>query len=246
MKKNIKDKDLYISTSDVTVSVKGKINENSKPTDYIDGKGYLNEENHIIWIFSSGGKPKAANAYPYFWFEDDKIKYSEPLENMKRAFDSSMIKDYSVEIIVEETKEGEELFDEDAINDMNAAAAFYVPTIYETDDFLKKVVKTTIIEKGIDINRLKGKTDQKYILPNMKAALDHNTKMSVLYFCCWMELLGCDFDVIISDSGTDTTDPLKFDIRYSSVNNKLYRNENGELVECLLAKESKDEDEDEE
>ena len=243
--KSLNKKDLFISTSDMTVSVVGYINKDNKPSDYINGKGYINDDK-IVWIFSQKGKPRNENAYPYFWFDEDKIVFSKPQENMLKAFNSDMIKDLSFKIIVDETKEGEELFDEAAITDMNAAAAFYVPTIYEKDDFLKKVVKTTIIEKGIDINRLKGKTDKKYFLPNMKAALDHDTKMSVLYFCYWMELLGCDFDIIIADSGSDTTDPLKFDIRYSSVNNKMYRNENGELVECEIATKSFDDDGDDE
>ena len=105
--------------------------------------------------------------------------------------------DISLVNIIEKTKPNEVLYDEQEIQDMNSAASFYVPIINDSDDFLKKIVKNTIIAKGIDINRLKGKTDQKYVLPNMKAALENKTKMSVIYFCCWMELLGCDFQILL-------------------------------------------------
>ena len=37
----------------------------------------------------------------------------------------------------------------------------------------------------------------------MKHALQHKTKMSVSYFCKWMELLGCNFEICISDNTND-------------------------------------------
>ena len=225
----------YRSTTERTVSVVGMVDKNNEGKErgvFLDGKGYIDEDENI-WIYCGAGKPKNANAYPYFWLnEEGEKEFSEPQENMKKAFNVTNMKDMSLQIIVEKTGENEELFDEDAINDMNAAAAFYVPQIRESDDFLKKVVKNTIIAKGIDINRLKVKTEQKYILPNMKAALDNKTKMSVMYFCCWMELLGCDFQVSICDNGTDDGDPLKNTLIYISDKDKVYRDVNGELIEC--------------
>ena len=141
--------------------------------------------------------------------------------------------DISLVNIIEKTKPNEVLYDEQEIQDMNSAASFYVPIINDSDDFLKKIVKNTIITKGIDINRLKGKTDQKYVLPNMKAALENKTKMSVIYFCCWMELLGCDFQIDIIDNGLDSTNKLKTDLIYTSNTDKVYKSINGDLVECI-------------
>ena len=225
----------YVSTSERTVSVVGMVDKSKEEKEngvFLDGKGYIDEDENI-WIYCGAGKPKNPNAYPYFWLnEDGEKEFSEPQENMKKAFNVVNMKDMSLEVIVDKTNENEELFDEEAINDMNAAAAFYVPQIRESDDFLKKTVKNTIIAKGIDINRLKVKTEQKYILPNMKAALDNKTRMSVMYFCCWMELLGCDFQISVSDNGTDETDPLKGELVYLSDKDKVYRNIKGEMIEC--------------
>ena len=43
----------------------------------------------------------------------------------------------------------------------------------------------------------------------MKQALEKSTKMSVIYFASWMEILGLDFEIIVKDNGQDRIDPLK-------------------------------------
>ena len=106
---------------------------------------------------------------------------------------------------------------------MNTGASLFVPIDKESDDFLKKIIKTAIKEKGIDISRLKYKMDEKYILPNMKAALQNDTKMSVAYFTIWCELLGLSFSVQVTDNGTDEQDPLKEDLIYTSDADKVMK-----------------------
>ena len=225
----------YVSTNERTVSVVGMVDRKNEEVDehtYQDGKGYI-DENESIWIYCAAGKPKNRNAYPYFWKNDEgKKEFSDPPEIIRKAYSTSNMVDMSLVNIVDNTKPGEVLYNEKEINDMNAAASFFVPVINEKDDFLKKIVKSTIIEKGIDINRLKGKTNEKYMLPNMKAALINSTKMSVIYFCCWMDLLGCDFEVTILDNGdTAKSDPLKTPIVYQSYKDGLNKIVNNELVE---------------
>lgn len=224
---------MYISTSNRTVSVVGFLNKEKKQKKevYIDGKGYIDDDG-IVWIFSGGGKPHAADEYPYFWITDKKEKeFSNPSENMLNAFKEENMVDMSLVNIVDRTEPDEELFDEEAINDMNAAAEIYVPPIKKTDDYLKKIVKAVIIKKGININRLKSKTDEKYMIPNMRSALNNDTKMSVLYFSKWMELLGCDFQIDVRDNGEDTQNPLKTDVSYDSYRDKVGTVQRGELVE---------------
>lgn len=238
----------YVSTSDRTVSVVGMVDKNNEEKEtqvFQDNKGYIDED-QFVWIFCSSGKPKNKNAYPYFWLnEEGKKEFSDPSEIIKKAFSVSNMVDMSLVNIVDKTEPGEQLFNEEEINDMNAAAAFYVPTIKDKDDFLKKIVKTTIIEKGIDINRLKGKTDQKYQLPNMKAALQSDTKMSVVYFINWMNLFGCDFEITILDTGEDKTDPLKNPLVYQSYSDKLSNLVDGDLIEVNTGKYVDEEDDDE-
>ena len=177
----------YINTTERTVSVNGMIKENDSKSDYEDGKGYINS-NDEIWIYVNKKPPKnAINAYPYFWFNKDGIKeYSEPSVLMKNVFKVDSLQDISVLNIINTTDPNEQLYNEAEILDINASANFYIPIINKDDDFLKKIVKIIIIEKGIDINRLKSKTEMPYILPNMKTALQNKTKMSVSYFTAWI------------------------------------------------------------
>lgn len=220
----------YVSGNARAVSVVGYITDTN--FNYEDGKGYLDDDGYV-WIFCKSGKPKNSDEYPYFWIEDENIMYSIPDDDIRDKFNIDNMIDISLVNIIEKTKPNEVLYDEQEIQDMNSAASFYVPIINDSDDFLKKIVKNTIITKGIDINRLKGKTDQKYVLPNMKAALENKTKMSVIYFCCWMELLGCDFQIDIIDNGLDSTNKLKTDLIYTSNTDKVYKSINGDLVECI-------------
>jgi hypothetical protein len=220
----------YVSGNARAVSVVGYITDTN--FNYEDGKGYLDDDGYV-WIFCKNGKPKNSDEYPYFWIEDENIMYSIPDDEIRDKFNIDNMIDISLVNIIEKTKPNEVLYDEQEIQDMNSAASFYVPIINDSDDFLKKIVKNTIITKGIDINRLKGKTDQKYVLPNMKAALENKTKMSVIYFCCWMELLGCDFQIDIIDNGLDSTNKLKTDLIYTSNTDKVYKSINGDLVECI-------------
>jgi hypothetical protein len=220
----------YVSGNARAVSVVGYITDTN--FNYEDGKGYLDDSGYV-WIFCKNGKPKNSDEYPYFWIEDENIMYSIPDDEIRDKFNIDNMIDISLVNIIEKTKPNEVLYDEQEIQDMNSAASFYVPIINDSDDFLKKIVKNTIITKGIDINRLKGKTDQKYVLPNMKAALENKTKMSVVYFCCWMELLGCDFQIDIIDNGLDSTNKLKTDLIYTSNTDKVYKSINSDLVECI-------------
>ena len=118
--------------------------------------------------------------------------------------------------IVEQTKPTDIMYNEQAINDLNNAASRYIPIIHEEDDYLKKIVKEAIIRKNVDINRLKSKMQVSYNLLNMKQALEKSTKMSVVYFMLWMEILGLDFEIKIKDNGQDRIDPLKEPLIYSS------------------------------
>ena len=92
------------------------------------------------------------------------------------------------------------------------------------------MVKAAIIKKGIDINRLKVKTEQKYVLPNMRSVLDNETKMSTTNFYRWMDLLGVNFNMVISDDGSDS-ETLKNPIIFQSGSDSLGEIINGEIVD---------------
>lgn len=227
----------YISSKERTVSIIGYVNsqEELDKDDFTDSKGYI-DENGQVWIYNCKGKPKNANEYPFFWINDEKkAEFSKPTEIMLKSFNVDRLVDMSLVNIVNLTKPNEKLFNEEEINDVISSASFYIPDIKSDDDYLKKLIKYTIIKKKIDVNRLKSKTGEKYMLPNMKAALNSTTKTSVIYFALWMELLGCDFTITITDDGTDPADPLKTPIVFESHTNKISDLVGDELIESTVA-----------
>jgi len=226
----------YISTNLRTISVEGFISEEGD-TNYIENKGYIDKDGYI-WIYSKE-KPKGMkmDAYPYFWFnEDNKIEFNNVSDFIKNIYNTNNLRDIDIVSIIDKTKEGEVLYNEEEIIDMNASSNFYIPIIKESDDFLKKVVKMIIIEKGINIKRLKSKTGMSYTLPNMITALNNDTKMSVNYFVSWMELLGCSFEIVIRDNGTDKVNPLKHDHIYENDTNKTIMINGNKEVEVDMSK----------
>ena len=242
---------LYINTSDKSTSVVGVITDTSQT--YIDGKGYLkdsdkkddnynkdndNDDNKDndnkkveVWIFCKKKPPKVSrNSYPFFWIEDGEFKFSNPSEFMKDIYTTDNLRDLSLVNIINKTIPGEQLYNEQEILDINAASSTFTPRIEKDDDFLKKIVKVIINEKKIDINKLKSRVDLPYVLPNMRTALANKTKMSVVYFLSWMELLGCSFEIIVKDNGEDKENPLAFDHIFDIETDKTYINMNGKPV----------------
>lgn len=222
----------YISTKNRTTEVVGYIDLEkggspiNGPVRYLANKGYI-DENGVVWIFSSIGKPVRANEYPYFWLNASGEKeFSSPSPDMIGLYNEQKLYDLSKDNTINITKEGEVLFNEAELNDMNAAAEVYVPTEKEKDDFLKKIIKRAIIEKGINTARLKSKTGKKnYVVSNMITALEGDTKMSVSYFGIWCELLGLDFQIGVTDSGTDKISPLKKPVVYDSLKDAIVEND---------------------
>ena len=222
----------YVSSGNRTVEIVGVIDKHTSKDKLVDGKGYV-DENNSIWIYAKE-KPHSPNEYPYFWLDGEEVTFSHPSKEVMEQFDAEKAIDFSVAHIIEETEPDEVLFNEKEIADINAAAEVYTPTINpKTDDFLKKVVKTLIIEKGVDISRLKNQTDEKYMIPNMKSALNKETKMSPYYFGLWMNLLGTDYILITKDNGEDKQTPLKHPIIYFSHKDAIGEIKGTEIIDTL-------------
>lgn len=212
--------DKYLNAKDRVIRVIGPFNEDDLHT---DGKGYIKDG--IVWIYLKK-KPKLdRNKYPYIYPEGDSFGYSNPSKETLDGFSEKNIIDLSFDEIVRQTSDNDVMYNEQAINDLNNAASKYVPVINENDDYLKKIVKEAIVRKNVDINRLKCKMAVSYNLLNMKQALEKSTKMSVIYFASWMEILGLDFEIIIKDNGQDRIDPLKENLVYSSAIDRVVTEE---------------------
>ena len=178
-----------------------------------NGKGYVRD--NFIWIFLNNSPTDSK--FPYFWYEHGKLCFGKIRSEIKDDFLLEKSRPSSLIDTVYKVDPNQQLYDEEAISDMNAATSIYCPIIKESDDFLKKIIKQVILFKRININRLKSKMDKPYVLSNMKTALMNDTKMSVPNFSIWADLLGIRFTIIIEDNGNDITNPLKKRIIYDSL-----------------------------
>lgn len=210
---------LYLPYKDRTYAVEGYIGEVDK---YKDNKGYIDRKTGRIFICSKDKGPVHTDV-PIIFVKDDgsyTIKDANA-PSILEVFRKEYLHDLSFQAIVNETKEDEPLYNEEALADINAATSVFIPTINDDDDPLKKIIKQSIISKKIDINRLKHKMPQKYGLTNMKSALIGKTKMSITNFNIWCELLGITYEIILSDNGTDRQTPLHKPIYFRSDTNRL-------------------------
>lgn len=210
---------LYLPYKDRTYAIEGYLGEADV---YKDNKGYIERKTGRIFICSKD-KPPVHTDVPIVYINDDgsyTIKDANA-PNVLEVFRDAYLHDLSFQTIINETGENEQLYNEEALADINAATSVFIPTINDDDDPLKKIVKQAIISKKIDINRLKHRMPQKYGLTNMKSALIGKTKMSITNFNIWCELLGITYEIIMSDNGTDTQTPLKRPIYFCSETNRL-------------------------
>lgn len=210
----------FIISKDLSLVVDGYIDESSV---FINNHGYIHD--NMIWIYSAEGKVlKDPKGYPYFWVNDvGEFEFTEPREEVREIFNIKNIEKFNYDDISSNIKGNEELYDESII-DINSSTGKFCPTIRDKDDFLKKLIKLIIIEKGIDINRLKSAfkgNKTTYQLPNMRSALSGVTKTSTRYFNLWSELLGFDFVIIAYDNKRDSIDPMKNPIIYTSSDNEV-------------------------
>lgn len=99
---------------------------------------------------------------------------------------------------------------------INSNVKEYRPTVKDTDDALKKLIKEAIIEKGVNVNLYKGVFDKKHGLTNTKSTLNSKTNLTILKFFQWCELLGLNYKISVYDNGTDKYYPLRTELRYDS------------------------------
>lgn len=188
---------------------------------YTDGKGYVNPLTNTIWIYKKEKPLYEKNRFPNFWITKGKIHYSNPSIEALNRFKIKNCSVLDLETIITESKDDDVMYNEQAINDMNNASSNYKPTIKDNDDYLKKIVKTILLDKNLEFSRMKCKLEHSYSLSNMKQALEKDTKMGVLYFAKWCEILNVDFSIIIKDNGIDKINPLPKTIIYESCKDRI-------------------------
>lgn len=192
--------------------------------DFKENKGYVDEEGYVH-IFRE--IPNSHETIPWFTIvmdDDGKPTLSfnrRRTEETCNAFRIERVGNMSLEHMVKDTKEGEVEYDPDVLNDIQRATSTFVPDIKHTDDFLKKLIKTVILEKGVNVHKYKKQMEKTYQLSNLIQGLTNGTKTSPIVFETWMEILNSDFEIHIKDAGVDKQDPLPREVIYKSCTGEI-------------------------
>lgn len=193
-----------------------------------DGKGYIDESGNI-WIYKKT-KPTTALGIPWFSFTEEQIGdeirttfswNKKCLAKTKDFFKESNLSSDTVESIVSDTVEGEQLYNQEMLDDLNAGGDIWIPEIEKTDDFLKLIVKTILIDNNINLNSRKHLMPKSFQISNLKAGIKGKTKTSPTTFNILSELLGFEFDITIRSREGSKFPPLKHEYKYTSYNNKV-------------------------
>lgn len=205
--------DLYISIDNDVYPVHG-YNKRNKLKKY---HGYIVD--NVVYIYmgklSKAGKTPKPGIYKN---ELNEYVFVEPSpDEIENIYSVDHIVEVDEDDILEQVTSNPDMYQQqEDIDIINNNRELFIPNITEEDDFLKYLVKTTIIEKEINISDYKSKFPSEYALNNMKSGLKRSTKMTVPNFNAWCEILGVKWSITISDKGTDNIAPLKEPITITS------------------------------
>jgi hypothetical protein len=187
------------------------------------GFGYI--KGHYVYIFRGKlEKYEKDNLLPGIYLnKEDEYIFIEPKKENKNIYHIDNIMELNLDKIFEDIENNKnEFIQEEDIETINNNSGTFKPTIKDSDDFLKLIIKQAIIIKQPNIKKYKNKFSVQHAFNNLKSSLEGTTKMSVDKFLSWTELLGLDWTVIIEDNGKDKNNPLKEPIIISSKgNNRL-------------------------
>lgn len=212
----------FIKTGSMLVQVIGNVPTNEstgKPFwthSMIPGKGYIHDG--YVWVFQD---EITSATYPIVYHnkndtDNDELSFIKPVAIEEfPAWSANNILENSFDD-ARTVSEDRIILSSEMIEAMNNATSSYKPVISENDDFLKRLVKTAIRMKNVDLNRLKAKMSKSYGLSNLKSALKGTTKMSVNGFHTWMVLLGLDFTISVSIPANSAENREAMFLQYNS------------------------------
>ena len=188
---------------------------------FIPGEKLVKNTGYIIgdYVYIYRGKLKDENTTVPGIYKTKGNEYTriEPSKNEKHLYHIDNVNELEVDSIFDTIEKNKDVFIQpEDIEIINNNSEVYTPTIKESDDFLKYVIKKAIIDKKINLRNYKGRFANEYALNNMKSGLNKSTKMTVPNFIKWAEVLGFDWKLSIWDSGKDTVNPLPEPIEISS------------------------------
>ena len=186
-----------------------------------EGKAYIFPEQNHIYVYSGDLANRIKDNVSRVYDTEDGLTF---VCKANRNYTVDRMFSCSIDDVKKETIPGKQLYDEKALAAMNAATEVFRPTINKDDDFLKKIIKTAILTKNINIKIFEPAMPKRYALTNLKTALNGPTKMTVTNFMTWCDLLHLDFDICTYDRDSDLY-PMDRTIVYSSGTNELTAND---------------------
>ena len=99
------------------------------------------------------------------------------------------------------------------IGDTSNKSIFKVP-LNDEDDPLKRLIKVALIDMEVNLNKLASKGSTPHLINNMRSALKGKSKMSMLYFMSWCEILGLHYTFKLIDPVDGTS--YQADANYSA------------------------------
>lgn len=207
----------YLSVPDRTIRVMGYL-EDFDTEDLEEGKGYILWDN-FVYIYNpdlSDSPTSADRKYPTFNIinndsEIKLLKFSDISE-----FSVENIYNADLDQIINDTSKDDVYYDAKQLMDIQLSSTIYIPTIEEDDDFLKKIIKTFIIDTRVNVRALKSKGSKEYTVSNLITGLNNKTKMSVTSFLRWCELLGLKFNMDVQSNNLINIIPSDYRVHYES------------------------------
>lgn len=172
---------------------------------------------NYVYIYRGKIKYESDIGAPGIYKLDNEIIFVKPKDKDKKKYDVDNVNEMSPTSIFDKVSEDVSKFVQpEDIEIINNNSETFTPTIRPEDDFLKYIVKKAILDKKINLKNYKDRFTNEYALNNMKSGLSKSTKMTVPNFIKWCEILGLDWTMTISDSGSDKINPLSEDIIVSN------------------------------
>ena len=160
--------------------------------EYEKGYGYLHGD--YVYIYR-GRKSTLENAKlkpgSVYIFNNEKI-WIKPTEELAEIYHKSKIKMYDSAMIFQAIQENARKEEPPAVLETSQNA--FIPTIYDDDDILKRIIKEVLVDKKIEIRASK-KYRNNYDITNLKSGIQKMTPLSIKYFTKWIEILGLEVEI---------------------------------------------------
>ena len=160
--------------------------------EYEKGYGYLHGD--YVYIYR-GRKSTLENAKlkpgSVYIFNNEKI-WIKPTEELAEIYHKSKIKIYDSAMIFQAIQENARKEEPPAVLETSQNA--FIPTIYDDDDILKRIIKEVLVDKKIEIRASK-KYRNNYDITNLKSGIQKMTPLSIKYFTKWIEILGLEVEI---------------------------------------------------